>query len=73
MSRYAIRVTGPAGHSRYVTLAGLQTDEAERAYAYTDLGVAQQAASSYRNINGGNVICDVVNLDDAEDACNENS
>lgn len=68
--RYAIRVTGPAGHSRYVTLGGLQTDDPEGAYAYRDAGTAHQAALSYGR-NAGNAVCDVVNLDDPEDTCHE--
>lgn len=67
--RYAIRVTGPAGYSSYVTLGGGQSDDHERAYHYSTAGMAWQAAASWRRQTTENVVCDVVNVDDPEDKC----
>lgn len=68
--RYAVRVTGPAGHSRYLTLGGGETDQDDAAYAYSTAGAAWGAAGSYQRTEA-NVVCDVVNLDDPEDSCRE--
>jgi len=66
--RYAVRVTGPAGHSRYIAIGGVEDDRIENAFAYRDGRVAWEAATHYQRTHN-NVVCDVVNLDDPEAQC----
>lgn len=68
MSRYAVRVTGPAGLSRYLVIGGGESILAEAAFTYRDLHNAWGAACHYQRTHS-NIVCDVVNLDDEEDKC----
>jgi len=68
--RYAIRVTGPAGHSRYLCDGDRESDDPKDAISYNDSSVAWWTAGEYQR-SKWNVVCDVVNLDDPEDRCHE--
>ena len=70
--RYAVRVTGPAGHSRYVTMLGGEDDRESEAFVYTTVQMAEKSAAQYRAAQSRqNIVCDVVNLDDPEDRCSD--
>ena len=70
--RYAVRVTGPAGHSRYLctdeTERLVEADEPESSRTFDDAEVAWAVAEYYQKRHQ-RIVCDVVNLDDAEDKC----
>jgi hypothetical protein len=68
--RYAVRSTGPAGHSRYITRRGEESDNPEAAQTFEVSCLAHRMADGIRPI-WPNCIVDVVNLDDAEDPCHE--
>lgn len=69
-SRYSVRVTGPAGHSRFLAIGGVENDDPEKAYHYRSEFYAWGAARHYQRTEK-NVVCDVVNVDDPEDRCRE--
>lgn len=67
-ARYAVRVTGPAGHSRYLTRKGDESDNPEIAQTF------DVACLAHRMVDGltlRNCIVDVVNLSDEEDPCHD--
>ena len=72
--RYAVRVTGPAGHSRYLcgctdsTPAIFERDDERAALTYHKAEDAHELATYWQG-KCKSVICDVVNLDDPEERC----
>ena len=68
--RYAVRVTGPSGHSRYVTRQGDESDDQDKAQTFVVACLAHRMADGIRPI-WPNTVYDVVNLDDPEDRCHE--
>lgn len=72
MTRPVVRVVGPAGRVTYLTSAFIariaaphETDFPSRAYVFSNPINAWSAAEVYR-ARHPNVLCDVVDLDDAE-------
>jgi hypothetical protein len=66
--RYAVRITGPSGWSRYITRQGDESDNTGLAQTF------ERPLMAYRLIDGlmtlpgsGNVVYEVVNLDDPEE------
>jgi len=69
--RLAVRVTGPAGHSRYLhgsmysDPAIFESDDEKGALTFDDEVIAAEMAATWR-ASHENVACDVVDLDDPE-------
>lgn len=68
---YAVRVVGPAGHVRYLARAecrAAETDDPAQAARFHN-PINAWAAEQIYSADKQNIVCDVVNLDDAEDKC----
>ena len=64
MSRYVVRVVGPAGRETYLA-QGREVDDQEVATHYPHPSNAWQAADAYR-LKTRNIVCDVVDTRDPE-------
>ena len=66
MSRYAVRIVGPAGRATYLTADFNATQYESAAKTYRAVEDAEANGRIFRQERGGNFIWDVVNLDDPE-------
>ena len=70
--RYAVRITGPSGYSRFLTRQGEESDRPHLAQTFERPLLAYRMIDGLRTLPGaGNLTYDVVNLDDPEEACHD--
>lgn len=65
MSRYVVRITGPAGHSTYLS-RGREVGHEETATHYPHPSNAEAAALAYRKATPGVYVWDVIDTRDPE-------